>query len=105
MPEPERMTKQEWEDLEPLLVEAEKEAHEQYMKNPQARELVGDTERTPGYVLLQRLRETNDQTAIRLFRAVEMYHHEITRADITAAFLLGKEIARRSAGSDQSSQE
>ncbi len=44
--------------------------------------------------ILQRLKETNDQDAVRLFRATEMYYHELTRGDITVAFLRGREVGR-----------
>jgi hypothetical protein len=91
-----RLTKAEWEDLEPLLARADRSAHDQFMRDrtPEVRSLLGDSGKSPGYLLLRHLKETNDQTAIKLFRAVEMYHHEITRADIAAAFLRGKEIGR-----------
>ena len=87
-----RLTKDEWDALEPLLAAADKAAHEQFMRSPAAKSLLEGSDETPGYQLLQRLKELNDQTAVRLFRAVEMYHHELTRADITAAFLRGKEV-------------
>ncbi len=40
--------------------------------------------------------------AIKLFRAMEMYHHEINRADISAAYLRGKQVGRGEAGSKES---
>jgi len=98
MAETGRLTKEEWEDLEPLLAAADRGAHERFMRSPEATSLLGETDKTPGYLLLQRLTELNDHTAIRLFRAVEMYHHELTRADITAAFLRGKELGRAEGG-------
>jgi hypothetical protein len=97
MSEQARMTKEEWDDLEPALAAADREAHAQFMASPEAKALLGETDMTPGYLLLQRLKEINDQTAIKLFRAAEMYHHEITRADISAAFLKGKEAGRADA--------
>jgi len=102
MAEAGRLTKEEWNDLEPLLLEADSAAHERFMSSPEARSLLGKSAQGPGYVLLQRLKELNDQTAINLFRATEMYQHEITRADITAAFLRGKEIGRPQGASDKS---
>jgi hypothetical protein len=87
-----RLTKEEWDDLEPRLAAAEQDAHQQFMESPETRALLGETEKTPGYLLLQRVKELNDQEAVKLFRAVEMYHHELTRADIAAAYLRGKEI-------------
>lgn len=95
---PLRLTKEEWEDLEPDLAEAERVAHDLFMHSAEARKLVGETSRTPGYLLLQRLKQLDDKEAVKLFRAVEMYHHELTRADISAAFLRGKELGRNAAG-------
>jgi len=94
MAETERLTKQEWQDLEPLLAAADRAAHEGFLRNPEASSLMGELAKTPGYLLLERLKELGDDTAVKLFRAVEMYHHEITRADITAAYLRGKELGR-----------
>ena len=94
----ERMTQQEWEDLEPRLAAAERVAHEEFMRSSEVAMLAGGAEYTPGYLLLQRLKSTDDQEGIRLFRAMEMYHHELTRADISAAFLRGREVARQSTG-------
>lgn len=90
-----RLTKEEWDDLEPRLAAAERAAHARYMASPEAQELLGGTDHTPGYLLLQRLKELNDQQAIKLFRAMEMYHHELTRADISVAYLRGKEAGTR----------
>jgi len=97
-----RLTKDEWDALEPLLAAADKAAHEQFMRSPAAKSLLEGSDETPGYQLLQRLKELNDQTAVRLFRAVEMYHHELTRADITAAFLRGKEVGATQGGAEKS---
>ncbi len=97
-----RLTKEEWDDLEPLLAESDKNAHERFMASAEAKSLVEESERTPGYQLLQHLKKADDQNAVRLFRAVEMYHHEVTRGDIAAAFLRGKEIGRGEARADES---
>jgi hypothetical protein len=86
-----RLTKEEWDNLEPLLAEADKITHERFVQSPAAQALTGAADKTPGYLLLQRLKELNDEVAIKLFRASEMYHHEITRADITVAYLAGKQ--------------
>ena len=92
---PGRLTKEEWDDLEPLLAAADKATHERFMQSSAAKSLLGEGgDEGPGYLLLQRLKETNDQDAIRLFRATEMYYHELTRGDITVAFLRGKEVGR-----------
>ena len=87
-----RMSKEEWDDLEPKLAEAERAAHAHYMESEEVRALLGRTDKTPGYLLLQRLREMDDEKGIELFRAVEMYYHELTRADIAVAFQHGKGI-------------
>jgi len=89
-----RLTKDEWDDLEPVLAEADRAAHEKFMESPEARDTLGGADKSPGYLLLQRLKELNDEVAIKLFRATEMYYHEITRADISAAFLRGKQVGR-----------
>jgi hypothetical protein len=89
-----RVTQEEWEALEPRLAGAERAAHDAFMNSPDVRQLLSGTEFTPGYLLLQRLREARDEEGIRLFRAMEMYHHELMRADIAAAFLYGKSLAR-----------
>jgi hypothetical protein len=94
----ERMTQEEWQDLEPRLAGAERAAYDEYMSSAEVSELSGVSEYTPGCLLLQRLKVANDQEGIRLFRAMEMYHHELTRADISAAFLRGKEIGQQSKG-------
>ncbi len=89
-----RLTKEEWDDLEPRLLEAERAAHERFMDSPETQALMGRSEHTPGYLLLQQLKALNDSAAVQLFRAVEMYHHELTRADIAAAFVHGRELGR-----------
>jgi hypothetical protein len=88
-----QMTTEEWEDLEPRLAAAERAAHDEFMATDEVRELTGGAEFTPGYLLLQRLKLLKDPEAIRFFRAMEMYHHELTRADINAAFQRGRETA------------
>jgi len=87
------LTAEEWEDLEPRLAGAERAAHDAFMATEDMVALTGGAEFTPGYLLLQRLKTINDTEAVRLFRAVEMYHHELTRADIAAAYLRGRERA------------
>jgi hypothetical protein len=101
MAESNRLTKEEWDALEPRLEHAERTAHGLFMQNAETQALLGGAEHTPGYVLLQHLKGENDQTAIRLFRAVEMYHHELTRANIAAAFLYGKETAASGGAGDK----
>ena len=87
------LTAEDWDDLEPRLAAAERGAHDAFMATEEVIALTGGSEFTPGYLLLQRLKSLSDPEGIRLFRAMEMYHHEITRADITAAFLRGQERA------------
>ena len=101
MAESSRLTKEEWDALEPRLEHAERAAHELFMHNPETQSVLGGVEHTPGYVLLQHLKGQNDQTAIRLFRVVEMYHHELTRANIAAAFLNGKETGATTSAGDK----
>lgn len=98
MAELRRLTKDEWDALEPLLAEADKVAHQRFMESPAAKALLMDSQKTPGYQLLQRLKELEDEAAIQLFRAVEMYHHELTRADIIVAFLRGRDVGRAESG-------
>ncbi|MGD0111655.1 MAG: hypothetical protein ABSD48_07305 [Armatimonadota bacterium] len=87
-----RLTKEEWDDLEPRLVEAERAAHEHFMQSAETQAVMGASEHTPGYVLLQRLKQLDDPAMVQFFRATEMYHHEITRADIAVAYARGKEV-------------
>jgi hypothetical protein len=89
-----RLTKEEWDDLEPRLVEAERSAHEHFMQSAETQAVMAGSDKTPGYLLLQRLKQLNDPTVVQLFRAMEMYHHEITRADIAVAFTRGKEVGK-----------
>jgi hypothetical protein len=89
-----RLTKEEWDDLEPILAEADRVAHENFMSSPETKALLGDSKQSPGLVLLQHLKKIGDEEAVKLFRATEMYHHEITRADIGAAYVRGKHVGR-----------
>jgi hypothetical protein len=97
-----RLTKEEWDDLEPRLAEVDRGTHERFTSSAEAKSLLGETDKTPGYVLLQHLKELGDETAVKLFRATEMYHHEITRADIGVAYLRGKEVGRTEAEGEKS---
>jgi len=92
-----RLTKDEWDDLEPILAEADRVAHENFMSSPEIRTLLGDSDKSPGFVLLQHLKSSGDQEAVKLLRATEMYYHEITRSDIAAAYLHGKKAGRSEA--------
>jgi len=102
MADRDRLTKDEWDDLEPLLRDADRAVHERFLANAEARAVLGETDRSPGYLLLQHLQASGDQKGVKLLRAAEMYQHEITRADITAAYLRGEEVGR-SAGTEEGS--
>jgi hypothetical protein len=102
MAERTHLTQEEWEDLEPLLCEAERHAHEEYFAQEAPPVLHNRTEVTPGGLLLRRLIAHGDQEAVALFRAAEMYFHELSRHGYAAAYLRGKEVggeeaARRAA--------
>ncbi len=86
------LSKEEWDLLEPLLQEAEKHADEEFFASDLAKDLlrVGSRE-TPGNILLRYLRDHEDETAVRLFRAMELYNHEMVRHDLAVAYRLGKE--------------
>lgn len=96
-----RLTKEEWDDLEPILAEADRAAHENFMSSPEIKTLLRDSDKSPGFVLLQHLKSSRDQEAVKLLRATEMYYHEITRSDIAAAYLHGKKAGRAEAGEGQ----
>jgi hypothetical protein len=100
MADEDRLTKQQWQDLEPYLVAAEERAREEFFLSPQAQEVLGDSRETPGYHLLKRLKASKEEAAVRLFRLFELYHHEITRADIAAAFLRGFALGREDRGGE-----
>jgi hypothetical protein len=100
----ERVSKEEWDALEPRLAAAERVAHDTFMNSADTRQLLPGPEFTPGYLLLQRLKEAGDQEGIRLFRAMEMYHHELTRADISAAFLYGKSVGNSKTAAPESQE-
>lgn len=86
------MTEEEWKQLEPMLVEAEHQGHDEYFQEQQA----GDKEREgPGALLLRHLMRRGDAEAVILFRAVEMYQHELTRKGYAAAFRLGQRASSR----------
>ncbi|NIM04433.1 MAG: hypothetical protein GTN69_06580 [Armatimonadetes bacterium] len=89
------MTEEEWARLEALLRDSEKHAHAEFFASQVAKDLLREgTEETPGNVLLRYLRERGDETAVRLFRAMELYNHELVRHDLAVAFHLGKETER-----------
>lgn len=86
------LSQEEWAKLEPLLQEAEAHAHEEFFASPHAQDLLrGGSSETPGNILLRYLKEHEDETAVRLFRAMELYNHELVRHDLAVAYHLGKE--------------
>ncbi|HUT73640.1 MAG TPA: hypothetical protein VM221_02250 [Armatimonadota bacterium] len=87
------LTQQEWERLEPQLAAAEAHAHEEFFDMEEARALLGEDRTTPGARLLRRLLQGGDETAVALFRAAEMYNHELTRHGYAAAYRCGRDEA------------
>lgn len=85
-----RMDKEDWEKLEPLLVEAEREGHREYFAEHGGEE---GTE-SPGALLLRHLMRRGDAEGLILFRAVEMYFHELSRKGYAAAYMLGKQSGK-----------
>jgi hypothetical protein len=86
------LTKDEWDGIEPLLREAEQHAHKEYFTQEAPTGLLPDSETTPGCLLLRRLIAQDDEEAIALFRAAEMYFHELARHGYAAAYLRGKQV-------------
>lgn len=85
------LTHEQWEALEPVLQQAEAHAHEEFFASEASQDLLRTgSEETPGNILLHYLREKGDETAVRLFRAMELYQHELVRHDIAAAYHLGE---------------
>jgi len=90
------LTKEEWASLEPLLREAENHAHAEFFAGQAAQDLLREgTEETPGNILLRYLRERGDSGAVRLFRAMELYQHELVRHGLAAAYRLGQETGEQ----------
>jgi hypothetical protein len=86
------MTEEQWAIIEPLLRESESHAHEEFFESQIAKDLLREgSDETPGNILLRYLRSRGDDTAVRLFRAMELYQHEILRHDLAIAFHLGQD--------------
>ena len=98
MPERIHLTKEEWDDLEPLLQEAEQHAHDEYVLQEAPPGLLPDAETSPGGLLLRRLISRGDEEAVALFRAAEMYFHELARHGYAVAYLRGKKQGGEGAG-------
>jgi len=88
------LTQAEWEALEPRLASAEAHAHDEFFEMEEARALLGEHRRAPGTRLLRLLLQSGNDEAVALFRAAEMYNHELTRHGYAAAYRLGKEAAK-----------
>jgi hypothetical protein len=88
------LSQQEWEALEPRLAAAEAHAHGEFFDMEDMRQVLGADRTTPGARLLRRLLQGGDEEAIGLFRAAEMYHHELTRHGYAAAYRCGVDAAR-----------
>lgn len=88
------LTQQEWEELEPRLAAAEAHAHDEFFEMEEARALLGEDRTTPGARLLRLLLQGGNEEAVALFRAAEMYNHELTRHGYAAAYRGGRNGAR-----------
>jgi len=88
------LTQQEWEHLEPRLSAAEAHAHEEFFETEEAQALLGDDRATPGSRLLRLLLQSGNDEAVAVFRAMEMYNHELTRHGYAAALRLGVEMGK-----------
>jgi hypothetical protein len=86
------LTREEWEDLEPLLRQAEQHAHEEYVSQEAPAGMLPDADATPGGLLLRRLIARGDAESVALFRAAEMYFHELSRHGYATAYLRGKQV-------------
>jgi hypothetical protein len=85
------LTQEEWEALEPRLAGAEAHAHDEFFAMEEAKALLGDDRTTPGARLLRLLLQSGNEEAVALFRAAEMYNHELTRHGYAAAYRCGRE--------------
>jgi hypothetical protein len=88
------LTQEEWEDLEPRLVSAEAHAHDEFFDMEEMRAVLGEDRTTPGARLLRRLLQAGDEEAEALFRAAELYNHELTRHGYAAAYRCGEDAGR-----------
>ena len=83
------LTQEEWEEIEPQLAAAEAHAHDEFFDMEEAQALLGDDRTTPGARLLRMLLQSGNDAAVALFRAAEMYNHELTRHGYAAAYRCG----------------
>ena len=88
------LVQQEWEDLEPRLAAAEEHAHAEFFEMDEMRAVLGDDRTTPGARLLRLLLQAGNDEAVALFRAAEMYNHELTRHGYAAAYRCGMDAAK-----------
>lgn len=89
------LTQQQWESLEPCLAAAEAHAHDEFFDMEDAKALLGEDRTTPGARLLRVLLQSGNEAAVALFRAAEMYNHELTRHGYAAAYRCGNADARK----------
>jgi len=87
------LLQQEWEQLEPRLAAAEAHAHREFFEIEEIRAVLGEDRTTPGARLLRLLLQAENEEAVALFRAAEMYNHELTRHGYAAAYRCGADAA------------
>ncbi|UCH33547.1 MAG: hypothetical protein JSV65_13380 [Armatimonadota bacterium] len=88
------LTQEEWEALEPHLATAETHAHDEFFTMDDMQQILGDDRTTPGARLLRLLLQSGNDEAVALFRAAEVYNHELTRHGYAAAFRCGVGAAK-----------
>ena len=93
MPDDFHLVQEEWEDLEPRLAAAEAHAHEEFFEMEETQAILGEDRTTPGARLLRLLLQAGNEQAVALFRAAEMYNHELTRHGYAAAYHCGMDVA------------
>ena len=83
-----RLTEDEWQQLEPTLAEAERDAEKEFFGEQ-------GVQVSPGTLLLRHLMQRGDVEGIMLLRAAEMHQHELSRAGYMAAFVAGGRGGRK----------
>ena len=87
------LMQREWEDLEPRLAAAEAHAHNEFFEMAEMQAVLGEDRTTPGARLLRLLLQSDNEEAVALFRAAELYNHELTRHGYAAAYRCGMDAA------------
>jgi len=87
------LAQEQWEQLEPRLAAAEAHAHGEFFEMEDMRDVLGGDRTTPGLRLLRLLLQGGDDEAVALFRAAEIYNHELTRHGYAAAYRCGSDAA------------